>query len=79
MDNEKFNGTYKKNVNKKTQTIYVQRSCVRILLVYVYGGGPYFEFSFSSLLYICIHTHNKNDLMFTENKINVGLPWWPSS
>ena len=52
---------------------------VRILLVYIYGGGPYFEFSFSSLLYICIHTHNKNDLMFTENKINVGLPWWPSS
>ena len=68
--------TQLKNKNKN----YVTRSgCVRTLLVYIYDGGPYFEFSFSSLLYICIHTHNENDLMFTKNKINVGLPWWSSS
>lgn len=68
--------TQLKNKNKN----YVTRSgCVITLLVYIYDGGPYFEFSFSSLLYICIHTHNKNDLMFTKNKINVGLPWWSSS
>ena len=49
---------------KKPQTIYVARGgCVRTLLVYIYDGGPSFKFLLSSLLYVCIHTHNKNDLM----------------
>lgn len=66
----------KTKTKNQPQTIYVARGgCVRTLLVYIYDGGPYFKFLLSPLLYVCIHTHNKNDLMFTKNKIKCYLEY----